>query len=398
MKIVFITIATPYKENMGGPSGHPYHLLAGRPEGIDATIYSFNINHLTPTQIDEAKQELGVDIHLLEMPRWMRWLLKWRLSFIRLFLKYPIYYYNRLSSAQIAEIRDQNPDRLWFYGQELCGIVKQFPDIKTVFTIADCYTFHFYRRLALPQTVETSGEYWRVVMNYKKFYRMEAGYPSVNVIYHTVGQADKRFLESINPHLDIHFLRHPHYILAKPAKTIGFGNDKIKLLIAGRYDLYSWEAADALIDELVKATKEIKDNYSLTILGKGWEEKFGRLKSAGWDVELIKFAPDYIEEIIKHDIQINPLSLGTGTKGKVLDAFANGLMVIGTGYAMENIAVHSGESCVEYERADEVIAVLRDVLANREKYEAMAEAGRRAVLVEHGRERVAQDFFSLFHL
>ena len=49
----------------------------------------------------------------------------------------------------------------------------------------------------------------------------------------------------------------------------------------------------------------------------------------------IKFAPDYIEEICKHDIQVTPICIGTGTKGKVLDAIANGLLVIGSWYALE---------------------------------------------------------------
>ena len=37
MKIVFISPVTPYKENMGGPSGHPYHLMIKRPSDIEIT-------------------------------------------------------------------------------------------------------------------------------------------------------------------------------------------------------------------------------------------------------------------------------------------------------------------------------------------------------------------------
>ena len=40
MKIVFISPVTPYKENMGGPSGHPYHLMIKRPSDIEITVYS----------------------------------------------------------------------------------------------------------------------------------------------------------------------------------------------------------------------------------------------------------------------------------------------------------------------------------------------------------------------
>ena len=40
MKVVFITPVTPFKENRGGPSGHPYHLMLNRPGDIEITVYS----------------------------------------------------------------------------------------------------------------------------------------------------------------------------------------------------------------------------------------------------------------------------------------------------------------------------------------------------------------------
>jgi len=113
-------------------------------------------------------------------------------------------------------------------------------------------------------------------------------------------------------------------------------------------------------------------------------------------VEHIKFAPDYIEEICKHDIQITPISIGTGTKGKVLDALANGLLVIGTPFAMENIAVKHGESCIEYRQPQEVIAVLKDIPNNIQKYEMMAAEGRKAVLTEHCPSKTSRELFGLF--
>ena len=80
----------------------------------------------------------------------------------------------------------------------------------------------------------------------------------------------------------------------------------------------------------------------------------------------------------------------------MLDAITNGLLVIGTAYAMENIAVHHGEECLQYERACEVPALLRDIAENRSRYEVMAEAGRTAVLREHDRARASQALFGMF--
>jgi hypothetical protein len=138
---------------------------------------------------------------------------------------------------------------------------------------------------------------------------------------------------------------------------------------------------------------QLKKNYAITFLGKGWEKHVEDLRKVGFEVNHIKFAPDYIEEICKHDIQITPIAIGTGTKGKVLDALANGLLVIGTTYALENIAVKHGESCIEYHYPTEVIDILNDIPNNLYKYERMAEAGRQAVLKYHNRRKISSELF-----
>ena len=120
------------------------------------------------------------------------------------------------------------------------------------------------------------------------------------------------------------------------------------------------------------------------------------MQDVGYDVVQITFAPDYIEEIRKHDVQLTPIAIGTGTKGKVLDALANGLLVVGTSFAVENIAVETGVSCVEYHSNEELLATLTDIPHNVEKYERMAEKGREAILTEHSRKRISEQLMELF--
>ena len=100
--------------------------------------------------------------------------------------------------------------------------------------------------------------------------------------------------------------------------------------------------------------------------------------------------------IRKHDIQLTPIAVGTGTKGKVLDALANGLLVVGTPFALENIAVENRVSCVEYHSIKELLSTLVEIPHNVEKYEKMAERGREAIFVEHGRRRISQQLMDLF--
>lgn len=399
MRVVFITPVTPFKENRGGPSGHPYHLMLKRPADIEITVYSYNSNRLSSDLINNVEQELNVTIKLLKESWWRKWLFILHLNFIRLFLKYPINYYRRLRKSEVEEVKSLHPDLIWGYSQEFCAIMKQFKEFKRLHTVPDCYSLHFYRRLGLRTTMMNFMERWNVLINYIKHYRMESEYDdSNNIIYHLVGEEDKKFLLDIKPSLNAHFIRHPHYELS-PLREIHFHQPKIKLLVAGRYDLYSKQISDELFNLLVSMPEEVRyklqQYYTITFLGKGWEHHVNTLRHARYNICHIKFAPDYIGEIIKHDIQLNPLSIGTGTKGKVLDALANGLLVLGTPFSLENIAVEHGKSCIEWHNAEEVPDILLDIAFNREKYEQIADAGRAAVLKEHNPAKIAKQLFSI---
>ena len=399
MKIVFITPVTPYKENMGGPSGHPYHLLVERPQGIDVEIYSYNANKLSPETIEGVERELRVKIHILRLPAFFIWVLRIHLTFIRLFLKYPIGYYIRLPKYTVEQIKASAPDGIWGYCQEFSGILKQFKEYKRVHTVPDCYSLHWFRRLGCRFTLVSVGDFFRCVTNYRKHYRMERDYDANDsMIAHLVGEEDVRFLKEINPDINAVFLRHPHYERPMAPKVVKFSSSKIKLLVAGRYDFYMKEKADEMLNLLADKhnVNQLQHAYTFTFLGKGWELHVETLKTLGYEVDHIKFAPDYIEEICRHDVQLTPIAIGTGTKGKVLDALANGLLVVGTPYALENIAVENGVSCVEYHSTKELFSTLVDIPHNVQKYEQMAERGREAVLVEHDRMRISQQLMDLF--
>ena len=63
---------------------------------------------------------------------------------------------------------------------------------------------------------------------------------------------------------------------------------------------------------------------------------------------------------------------------------------------MENIAVISGESCIEYRSAEDAINALLDIPTHLTIYEQMAELGRQAVLTEHNRAKASNALLSFF--
>ena len=395
MKVTMISVMMPAAENIRGTSALPYHLLAGRDKSIEVILYSYNLNRLSIEQIDSIAKELNIKICLLPVPWWYNFFLRFLLPF-RILLNYPIGNYISLSSSQLDTIIIDNPDAIWIYGEELSRVSHQLKDFRRVHTLPDCESLYYYRMLGKRFAIRNKIRFWRSAFMYPKYLNMEKQFDtSSNIHYHLVGKEDVNFLKEICPGIQAHFLRHPHYQVAKPAKVISFSSPKIKVLFAGQYNLYMQQDADMLIDCLIKSKdlSELKEHYVYTFLGKGWEHHVERLNNAGYETHHIKFAPNYIEEICKHDIQVTPICIGTGTKGKVLDAIANGLLVIGTWYALENIAVKHLESCIEYDEAKDFIKILKDIIVRRNYYENIALKGRKSILERHNQKLISEHLF-----
>jgi hypothetical protein len=397
MKIILVTVMTPAPENIRGTSALPYHLMIERDKSIEIEAYSFNLNNLNPQQIRQAEDDLNITIHLLDKPRWFRWVFKFHLLFIRLFLGYPLHNYIKLPHRVLKEICEKSPDGVWIYGEELSRVSRQLSQFNRIHTLPDCESLYYYRLLGKRFVMRDTARFWRAVFMYPKFLRMEWHFDaSPSVHYHLVGAEDINFLQEVCPGIQGHFIHHPHYETQVPAKKIAFSSPKIKLLIAGQYNLYMKQDADLLIHDLVSDSDRsiLASHYSITFLGKGWDVHVASLKQAGYEVNHIRFAPNYIEEICNYDIQITPITIGTGTKGKVLDALANGLLVIGSWYALENIAVEHGRSCLMYNSVSDVITFLKDIPSNIRKYEGLAEEGRASVLLHHQRREVSSKMFA----
>lgn len=395
MKIVLITINTPASTNQGGTSALPYHLLIKRPADVEVVVYSFNYNKLSGNKIAEVEKELNLRIHLLKQSKCVNDMLQSKFgAVLRMFSRYPLHYYTKLSEEEVALVKVERPDGIWIYGEELSQVSKQFSGFRRVHCFPDSEALYYKRMLEQPFVKSSFSMFIRQWLMRPKFERMEREMDSSdNIHYYLVGKADADNFKRLCPNANAQFIRHPHYDVSP--RDLSGAVDKVKLLIAGRYDLYMKQDADLMVGVLLERT-DLQSQYEITILGKGWDEIALKLKGAGYDVNHITFADDYIEEIRKHDVQLTPISIGTGTKGKVLDALANGLLVIGTWFALENIAVKSGESCIEYHLADELMNVLAEIPNDWGKYKAMAEAGRKAVLTEHAREKCSKEMFDLF--
>ena len=398
MRLTLISLSTPTFNNIRAASALPYHLInAARSSlGAEVDVYSYNINDLDEDAIKKVESELGVKVQLLIKPRWIKWMMVMRLMFLRILLKYPLYYYCRLQQNCIKEIKNNKPDIVWIYGEELAGLSIFFPDSKCIVTMPDSESLYYYRMLRQPWATMNLLQIMKYSFAYWQYKGLESHICKENVIYHFVGKEDADFFKSMNGQAKSLFMRHPLYAY-NSEKTIKFHQPKIKLLFTGRYDFYCQHGSDDFLSELAKNCNVLSSYFEITFLGKGWEKWSEKLFKVGFHSQHISFASDYIAELQNHDIQVNAIDVGTGTKGKVLDGIANGLLIIGTPYALENISVKNGESCVMVSNGIDFIQSLYVIKNNVSLYESIAKKGQEKVLLEHNTKDIAKNLFGIIN-
>lgn len=406
MRIAQISLFTPTATNIKGASALPYHLMKVRDEDVELDVWTFNLNECSAEQIAKSEEELDIKIHVVPVSRKQKWLSP---AIVRLFLPYPFQYYLNIPKQIIADVKlylgNDTNNGVWIYGEDLARHITKFLEYKCVVTTPDCEAMYYYRMFAEKGVPTSWKSLIRYGLMYHRYAKMESEFPKgMNVKYHLVGKEDTQFLKNINNGIDARFIRHPHYdivnsqLLKEKVDSDIDRSRKLRLLIAGRYDIYMRDAVDETISVMRTVADRIRDKYHITFLGKSWEVCVQQLSNAGFSVEKKEYVEDYVAEVSSHDIQLTPIFVGTGTKGKVLDAFANGLMVMGTLRALENIAVESGISCVQYNTSEELESWLLALADGdgKQRVKAIAKVGHEAVLKEHGREMVAKEFFRLF--
>lgn len=396
MRLTLISLSTPTFNNCRAASALPYHLISSVKKSFSASInvYSYNINELDTAQIEQVEKELNITIHLLAKPKWLKMMMKLHLVFLRVFLKYPLYSYCRLPQKHIDFIKSTHSDIIWIYGEELVGHSKYFPDSKCIVTMPDSESLYYYRMLRQPWATMNLLQIMKYSFAYWQYKGLESHIRKENVIYHFVGKEDADFFKSMNGQANSLFMRHPLYAY-NSEKTIKFHQPKIKLLFTGRYDFYCQHGSDDFLSELAKNCNILSSYFEITFLGKGWGGWNEKLHEVGFQSQHISFAPDYIAELQNHDIQVNAIDVGTGTKGKVLDGIANGLLIIGTPYALENISVKNGESCVMVSNGIDFIQSLYVIKNNVSLYENIAKKGQEKVLLEHNTKDIAKSLFGI---
>ena len=390
MNIVLITQITPTEDNFNGPPALMYHLLLHRASDISVCIFTTNSNQVTDQEIDSIARKMNAKIEVFSTKKKSRLFAKQKVAHIFAKLKgeieIPIRCTEKLPVWVLDKIQSIKPDLIWLYPHNCLGFIQQLDGYKMVVTGPDCASLHLSRALRdsflFRNNTHVSLSWNELILNYERELAKK------QVLIHLVGQTDVDYFRCLSGNDNAVFFPHPHYNLAN--KVIDLQNkSKIKVVLSGKPDIYTNTDVNEFMRLLLTSTdKLLKDRFEYTFLGKMWTPYVDKLVGAGYEVKQIGWVDNYIESLAEYDVQIFPISVGSGTKGKVLDALSTGLVSIGSDYAFENIAVEDGESCCVYKRCIEILDFLKKIAECPSEYEKMADLGRKQVRLYHNPEMI----------
>lgn len=395
MKVSFLTTLTPTFENVGGPSALPYYILKYRDKSIDVEIFSYNTNFISEEKIRQIESDLNLKITLLDIPAWYKFIKKHKLTWIRVFLKYYLESYIKPTKSILKLLTNSNPDVILRYRSDFLWVSQQLPNYKHIVMGPDSPTLVYYRQLRDLSGYKSLVYFLGLAKVAYSAYLNATQDCCENSLHYVVGMEDYRELKRIAPNKKCFFLLHPHFQITEKHKIDLKSNKVYKVLIPGKNDFYMYTGSKELVFQLGQLDVELKQKFEFTFLGKGWEDETRYLCEKGVNCKHVTWVDNYIDAISEYDIQISPITVGAGTKGKVLDGIANGLLVIGTEVAIENIAVRNMDSCICYKSAVSIPTILRSIVNNPSKYENIAKKGMMQARKLHSPERCSKRFFGI---
>lgn len=396
MNIVLITQITPTEDNFNGPSALMYHLLLHRASEISLHIFTTNSNRVSAQEIARVAGKMKAAIEVFSPQKVSRLFSKQKVAHVLAKftneVEIPIGYKEKLPNWVFDKIQSTKPDLIWLYPHNCLGFIRQLTGFKMVVTGPDCASLHLSRALrdsfVFRNNADVSLSWNELILNYERELAKK------QVVIHLVGQTDVDYFRCLSGNDNAVFFPHPHYNLANKVIDLQ-NNSKIKVVLSGKPDIYTNTDVNEFLRLLLTSTdKLLKDRFEYTFLGKMWTPYVDKLVGAGYEVKQIGWVDNYIESLAEYDVQIFPISVGSGTKGKVLDALSTGLVCIGSDYAFENIAVEDGESCCVYKRCSEILDFLKKIAECPSEYEKMADLGRKQVRLYHNPEMIISNMIN----
>jgi glycosyltransferase involved in cell wall biosynthesis len=137
------------------------------------------------------------------------------------------------------------------------------------------------------------------------------------------------------------------------------------------------EAAVYLLKEIAPLIRRAVPEVRFRIIGSQPSERLSRL--VGERVEVTGWVEDLRPLVWESAVMLMPMQTGTGIKNKLLEAWASGVAVVATKYAIQGVPARDGENLLVGSTGEELAAKTVRLLRDAEFRGKIGEAGLRTV-------------------
>lgn len=400
IRVAVISAFPPVKDNYKGPNSLPYQLLKHRPDEIIVDLYYFSQPEITPEVIADSLSKLNLAaITQIDNDSYSNFdkikKLISRFLFPNEINSLPGVLQSFLPPHKIINnIKNNNYDQIWLYPSWLYNWIKPLKLQPIIISGMDSASLHYTRCIDL-NLANSDNELSHMKLLLKKYIHLEKEIAKTGKKVHMVGKSDADFFNKLTNSNQAFFVPHPHNGITKYVNKDFSVKAKLKILITGQADsIYLRNELDRVIKVFIENENVFKNHFNLNFIGSGFELVVKKLKDAGYEVTHNNWVADFSDEIGNMDIQIFPIAVGTGTKGKVLHALATGLLGIGTSMAFENINATEGNDFLVYRNEDDLKLFLLNLISESKSYSEIAGNGARQIRTHHSPDLNASQFWS----
>lgn len=164
------------------------------------------------------------------------------------------------------------------------------------------------------------------------------------------------------------------------------GHDRLLLVGNLTYEP-NVEAARELVDAVLPAVRRRRPDATLTLVGRH-DARLAPLQARD-GVTVTGHVDEVTSAYAGADLVVVPMRSGAGTRIKVLEALAHGRPVVGTPVAVAGLGLRDGHDVVVADDPSELASAVADLLADDDRWRALATAGLATVARTHTVDAVA---------
>ncbi|HMN63293.1 MAG TPA: glycosyltransferase family 4 protein, partial [Anaerolinea sp.] len=158
----------------------------------------------------------------------------------------------------------------------------------------------------------------------------------------------------------------------------------------------NFDAAAYFIEQILPLIQTKRPQVRLLITGKVTPALIQALpQNSG--VDFTGFLEDIRPTLFRAWANVVPLTIGGGTRLKILEAMAAGLPVISTSIGAEGLEVEPGKNILLADQPEAFAQAVLDVLGDSELRNQLAQNGRKAVETRYDWEQINQGFHGYLH-